>query len=771
MKNPIYSLVALIWKCICRICEFIIALLRRAQMRVKELLLAALLLIVFSSLDKVQQFIFSFADDLKNGGIKFDSIFIILFNGLFVNWLCFVCWQKPIEVRKKINLTEAFRSYFIDQDSLSPLFTAWVATLPMLIINSSLTLSLLGYSDLTLTRKPLAYQEFLYDHSIIVTLFIVVFYALIAWILHTQNWILSLKKSYFFFGGCCLGSIFMLIFYHSFGSSIVIWLLLPLFIFLPSLSLCLMLYRISQELAKENKLSTAKTVKAATISSYAVSLFVLILTLFPSITTKIWFSNVFFPVVILLFIFIFYFQLIDFVTYNWKYGAVLLIVIWASAIFIGHKEHFELKETANNTYYKDPRITLEKYFDAWYADRKNSSSEQDSIPLYLVTAEGGGSRAGAWTTSILLKLDSSSSRNFSRHLFAISSVSGGSVGATTTLALWDQIKDNKDTLLYKDGRINSFVKETFKRNYISSSLGAMFFSDFFQQIPIISWLFTANSRSDRHQAEENDQLNHCLQKIFQLEPTNWHKKANYLNLYYSNKGNTINTSLPLYFANSTRVQDGRRTVISPVVGLLPNSAVDLLGLGALKKDTLVLQRLSIGQATNLSQLFPFISSSVYHERLGSFIDGGTFENMGLTTLSEVYSIIKHKIKTDSLRVKILVLPIYAYDNHDQDQKQLDDIKKPSQIFDPIGVLSQTPFAGHTDQVYHWMEKQTRNDGTTFLPIFMHKISSKVGPKVQEKLKIPVSRWLSSKELLFMLNKADLRTNQHLSKFKIKPKNS
>lgn len=759
MQTRTYLLFAQLWQLICYVYQGTIALLRRSQTRVKELLLALLLLTTFSSLDKVQQFIFSFAEDLKNEGFDPKSIFIILLNGFFVNWLCFVCWQRPIETDKKIDLTKAFRSYYILRDSFSPLFTAWVATLPMLIINSSLALSLLGYSDITLIHNPLPYQEFIYDYPFIIALFILAFYALITWILYAKNWVFSLKKSFFLFIGSCFGSILILTFYHSLATPILIWLLLPLFIYLPSLSLCLMLYRISQELGKKDKLSLAKTFRAGTIFSYVVSFVILLLTLFPAITTSIWFSNVFFPVIILLFIFIFYFQLIDFVTYNWKYGAVLLIAIWAIAIFSGHKQHFELKETAHDTYYKDPRIALENYIDAWYAHRKKSSPNQDTIPLYLVAAEGGGSRAGAWTTSILLKLDSTSSRNFSRHLFAISSVSGGSVGTATTLALWDQVKDVKGTLLYENDRINSYVKETFKRNYISSSLGAMFFSDFFQQIPLISSLFTANSRSDRLQAEENDQLNHCLQKIFQLEPTNWHKSTNYLNLYYSNQGNTINTSLPLYFANSTRVQDGRRTVISPVVSLLPNSAVDLLGLGAQEKDTLILQRLSVGQATNLSQLFPFISSSVYHERLGSFIDGGTFENMGLTTLSEIYAVLKNKIRTDGLKIKISVLPIYAYDNHIRDTLQLEDIKKPKQILDPIGALSQTPFAGHTDHMYHWMENQTKKDTVEFINMYMRRFKLR-DSSLQDKIKIPVSRWLSDRELDVMLQSIDLKIKKH-----------
>jgi hypothetical protein len=51
------------------------------------------------------------------------------------------------------------------------------------------------------------------------------------------------------------------------------------------------------------------------------------------------------------------------------------------------------------------------------------------VPAIILASEGGASRSAAWTLSVMRMLDARTSGEFGRHLFAISGVSGGSLGA------------------------------------------------------------------------------------------------------------------------------------------------------------------------------------------------------------------------------------------------------------------------------------------------------------------------------------------------------
>jgi hypothetical protein len=67
--------------------------------------------------------------------------------------------------------------------------------------------------------------------------------------------------------------------------------------------------------------------------------------------------------------------------------------------------------------------------DAYAAWRKTVQPVDGQLPVILVASEGGASRAGYWTGEVLMALHEATGGRFSDHTFAISSVSGGSVGA------------------------------------------------------------------------------------------------------------------------------------------------------------------------------------------------------------------------------------------------------------------------------------------------------------------------------------------------------
>jgi hypothetical protein len=67
-------------------------------------------------------------------------------------------------------------------------------------------------------------------------------------------------------------------------------------------------------------------------------------------------------------------------------------------------------------------------FQAWYKARPDRDQYKDTYPIYIVAAQGGGIYAAYHTATLLARIQDLCPR-FNHHLFAISSVSGGSLGA------------------------------------------------------------------------------------------------------------------------------------------------------------------------------------------------------------------------------------------------------------------------------------------------------------------------------------------------------
>src|SRR5262249_22187161 len=70
------------------------------------------------------------------------------------------------------------------------------------------------------------------------------------------------------------------------------------------------------------------------------------------------------------------------------------------------------------------RTSIDESLRKWYAAHKDNNGRAVAI---LVGAAGGGIRASYWTAAVLASLDQID--DFRHHLFVISSVSGGSLGA------------------------------------------------------------------------------------------------------------------------------------------------------------------------------------------------------------------------------------------------------------------------------------------------------------------------------------------------------
>ncbi|MCE7923456.1 MAG: hypothetical protein DYG98_10390 [Haliscomenobacteraceae bacterium CHB4] len=514
-----------------------------------------------------------------------------------------------------------------------------------------------------------------------------------------------------------------------------------------------------------------------------------------SITSQEWFSLWMFPIAMLMFVFIAYYQVLDLLSYNMTtlrfyalIGAVLVLLV-----FFAQRDHYRMKFNGEAPRSGSlQRASLEAYFLQWAKDR--FQKDTSGFEVYLVAAEGGGSRSGAWTGAVLTQLDSVSDGRFRRQCFAMSAVSGGAFGTAATLALWDHAQQSGigDAAVYRNGCRVNYLGRVFKRNYISTALAGVFFYDLLQQIPGVHLLYRGqHSRTDRHQDEEDNAVCAGLGDIFGEKRRlqhNYFKKTNFLALYYTNEwGDSVarpKTDLPLYFPNTCRVEDGRRGIVSPVLmngaqakvnpeNPFNDAAVDIIGIARDKEPA---KALSIGEATSLSELFPYVNSTVFiNENTGSFMDGGAYENLGLTTLYEIRVALEKicgnpdaawlgQMLPDSSRpvfvdylkkLQFKMLLIYNFDNHENKTRAYYEGNS-LQLLDPITAMMQTPFGGHTDYMYHKVKSELGAQEVIDFPLLTSK-----EPRSTRSDKIVMSRWLSKYEMNEIMKRAAVCVDSNL----------
>lgn len=275
----------------------------------------------------------------------------------------------------------------------------------------------------------------------------------------------------------------------------------------------------------------------------------------------------------------------------------------------------------------DTRPTISDVFEQW---RKQQPQGKSRVPLFIVAAEGGGSRAAYWTATILGRLQDRSNGAFAEHLLAISSVSGGSFGSVTFRAL---VADGSQSAKRDGQNITG-------DNHLGPQLARLLTVDLLQ-IPLL--LF---SNSDRGVALElgreaswrqfmnTDRFQEPFLDLWQQEP--W----------------------PALFINSTIAESGRRAVVSNVRlrttdTIEFNEVYDLLA--EIGKD------MPLSTAADTSSRFPYVSPpgtfTTTDGARGHVVDGGYFENFGAATALDILLALNEEFEEHHTEVVPVVIQI------------------------------------------------------------------------------------------------------------------
>lgn len=163
----------------------------------------------------------------------------------------------------------------------------------------------------------------------------------------------------------------------------------------------------------------------------------------------------------------------------------------------------------------DPRPSLTEAVDQWIAAQPATDPGQEARPMLIVATAGGGSRAAYWTATVLGEL-TACVPGFQDSLFAISGVSGGSVGAAMYRAMLDEAPANPASPPNCNHALASAVgdddpaRETpLQRaaagDFLGPALASLLYADLVQRfIPITDrdLFFRADSPADRARSLE-----------------------------------------------------------------------------------------------------------------------------------------------------------------------------------------------------------------------------------------------------------------------------
>jgi hypothetical protein len=329
----------------------------------------------------------------------------------------------------------------------------------------------------------------------------------------------------------------------------------------------------------------------------------------------------------------------------------------------------------------ETRPELAAHFAQW---RQRRAADGPDAPVIVVAAEGGGVRAAVWTALALARLDDATCGAFGRRVYAISSVSGGSLGAAFYVAQRAGAMAGP-TLTASPASPASFASSAppappaphappvapssapampatpsapaetpsaaashpcgtegsrasaqalrfFRQDFISPVLGAYLFADLMRQFPVANFL-----PGGRGPVLEGTWEHDWAAVPGRGDAASANRFAQpFLDLY---RGHALH-ELPLLFLNATTVEDGKRAIAAPVRA----AHVDAFDLF---HENLATAGLKLSTAVHNSARFPFVSPAGFIEQRagdvpstalkpwGRVVDGGYFENAGAVTAREI----------------------------------------------------------------------------------------------------------------------------------------
>ena len=362
------------------------------------------------------------------------------------------------------------------------------------------------------------------------------------------------------------------------------------------------------------------------------------------------------------------------------------LICFAGLAFIFYRGPFNNGEIIPCPDKQPPAAGLREQVKSWLKAREKEFDDNAPYPVFFVAGEGGGIRAAAWTATNLAVLEDHSTswsttdeiapspeKRFSRHLFAISTVSGSSLGAAAFLALLNESGSNPE--FYASRSRRAFERRTvnlLNRDFLSPTLASLLFSE------ILRGMSHWELAPDRGQVLQKS-FEAAWDATFGVRPG----VAGRFSQPFSQLWPTTNSALPALAFNGTAADSGSRIVYASFDFDFGTDS-DAIGIRRLLAD----QDIPLSTAVLMSARFPLISPmGLFPEQSPAggieAVDGGFVDNSGAATLIEIIEIFRTTARELGYANKLRIYAL-SFSNSLGSSTALEDHR----IFDPVLVFDR-----------------------------------------------------------------------------------
>ncbi len=339
-------------------------------------------------------------------------------------------------------------------------------------------------------------------------------------------------------------------------------------------------------------------------------------------------------------------------------------------------------------------------FNEWLGKLNAKYPAEGNHPVYIVATEGGGIRAAYWTASVLTALQDAAPQ-FSDHVFAISAVSGGSLGATTFTSLVadsNRVKAESDCdVLNKPEDQKTFrfaAQQALSYDFLAPTLASLLHADLVQRFLPVGFI------PDRAKALETGWERGWRTHIRTANNADDDFFSGGFAKMYADRGNAL---IPSLFLNGTIVEQGQRTITSNcLIGAdIPDSYDTLNQLGS---------DVRLSTAAHNSARFTYVSpvGSILNPGLIDHIaDGGYFENSGGQTAADVIRKVT-SLHPPNVTIKLILIRFQEVDTNGKPVPPKGPTRFANEVLSPLRALLNVRGA-HATLAYSEVEQLVASD--------------------------------------------------------------
>ena len=283
-----------------------------------------------------------------------------------------------------------------------------------------------------------------------------------------------------------------------------------------------------------------------------------------------------------------------------------------------------------------PLPTLDQQFRAWLSELPAGDRRG---PVFLVAAEGGGIRAAYWTATVLGGLNAPETSNFPTHLFAVSGVSGGTLGAAVYAALRHDFPGD-------GAEIGTKAQSILSRDFLSPTLAKLISGDFLQ------WFLPLPV----HAFDQSAAIEEAFRRAYEAEA------------HVDTLGGPITTlmpdaarGVPALVMNTTSVDSGATAIIAPFTwtkAQIPLATGYTCWVGDCRSQPAVLAAPTLVRSIHNSARFTYVSPAglvrnAANANMGHVVDAGYFDPTGAETLLDLAQALRQ------VEPSVELVPIYV----------------------------------------------------------------------------------------------------------------